>query len=213
MRGRVGRGADMVDAHESSLRSFLLLGGTLERRAENIAKCRAGIGGAVLGDRLLLLGDFERLDGDRHLMGAAVELGDARIDLLTDREAFGALLGTVASELRALDEGGEIGPDQLHLKAGLLHLDDLARHHGALLDVPGLRKRIAFELLHAERNALLLNIDVKHLGSYLVALLEVVDDLLTRALPVEIGEMDHAVDVAVEPKEQAELGFVLDLAL
>jgi len=53
-------------------------------------------------------------------VGAAVELRDASIDLLADREAFGALLGTVASELRALDEGGEVGPDQLHLKAGLL---------------------------------------------------------------------------------------------
>src|SRR5207302_2268925 len=32
-------------------------------------------------------------------------------------------------------------------------------------------------------------------------------------LPVEIGQMDHAVDVALEPEEQAELGLVLDLAL
>src|SRR5262249_5272557 len=143
----------------------------------------------------------------------AVELRDASVDLLADRETFGALLGTVASKLRALDEGGEVGPDQLDLKAGLLHLEDLARHNGALLDVADLRKRIAFELLHAQRNALLLDVDVKHLGPYLVALLEIVDDLLAWALPVEIGEVDHAVNVAVEPEEQAELGLVLDLAL
>src|SRR5439155_1751885 len=42
--------------------------------------------------------------------------------------------------------------------------------------------------------------------------LVLVDDLLAGALPVEIGEMHHAVHVAVEAEEQAELGLVLDLA-
>src|SRR4051794_27758253 len=35
-----------------------LLAGALERGAENVAERRAGIRGAVLGNRLLLLGDF-----------------------------------------------------------------------------------------------------------------------------------------------------------
>ena len=77
----------------------------LERGAENVAERRARIGGAVLGDRLLLLGDFERLDRDLHLVGAAVELGDAGVDLLADREALRPLLAAVARQLRALDEG------------------------------------------------------------------------------------------------------------
>ncbi len=46
-----------------------------------------------------------------------------------------------------------------------------------------------------------------------VALLVLFDDLLARTLPVEVGQMDHAVDVAVEAQEQAEFGLVLDLAL
>ena len=49
-------------------------------------------------------------------------------------------------------------------------------------------------------------------GLDLVALLVLLDHLLARPLPVEIGQMDHAVDVAVEAEEQAELGLVLDLA-
>ena len=73
-------------------------------------------------------------------------------------------------------------------------------------------ERIAFELLDAERDALLLDIDVEHLRLDLVALLVLLDHLLARTLPVEIGEVDHAVDVAVEAEEQAELGLVLDLA-
>jgi hypothetical protein len=50
----------------------------------------------------------------------------------------------------------------------------------ALLDVARLGERIAFELLDAERDALLLDIDVEHLGLDHVALLEVVDHLLAR---------------------------------
>src|SRR5208283_4324636 len=69
------------------------------------------------------------------------------------------------------------------------------------------------ELFDAERNALLLDIDVEHLRLGLVALLVLLDDLLAGAFPVEIGEMHHAVDIAVETKEQAELGLVLDFAL
>ena len=72
---------------------------------------------------------------------------------------------------------------------------------------------IALELLDAERDALLLDVDVEHLGLDLVALLVLLDHLLAGTLPVEIGEMHHAVDVAVEAEEQAELGLVLDLAL
>ena len=80
------------------------------------------------------------------------------------------------------------------------------------LQVARLGERIALELLDAERDALLLDVDVEHLRLHLVALLVLVDHLLARTLPVEVGEMDHAVHVAVEAEEQAELGLVLDLA-
>src|SRR5208337_328551 len=59
----------------------------------------------------------------------------------------------------------------------------------------------------------LLDVDVEHLGAHPVALLVVLDRLFARTRPVEVGEMDHAVDVAVEADEEAELGLVLDLAL
>ena len=69
------------------------------------------------------------------------------------------------------------------------------------------------ELLDAERDALLLDVDVEHLGLDHVATVVVLERLLARLLPVEIGEVDHAVDIAVEADEQAELGLVLDFAL
>src|SRR6185369_1465958 len=73
-------------------------------------------------------------------------------------------------------------------------------------------ERIRLELLDAERDALLLDIDVENLRAHLVALLVLLDHLLARTLPVQIRAVDHSVLVAVEAEEQAELGLVLDLA-
>src|SRR5258708_30997110 len=94
-----GRGATRVD-----LVFLVFLALALERGAEDVAERGARIGGAVLGDRLLLLRHFERLDRHLHLAGAAVELRDPRLDLLADREALPPLLPPVARHLRALDE-------------------------------------------------------------------------------------------------------------
>src|ERR1700687_5844074 len=191
----------------------LLVGGLLERGAEDVAERRARIGGAVLRDGFLLFGDFQRLDRDLHLAGLLVELDHPRIDLFADGETLGALIGTLARQFGPLDEGGEVGAGDLHLDAAFLHFEHFAGHDRALLDVARLGEGVAFELLDAERDALLFDIDVEHHGFHHVALLEVVDYLLARKLPVEIGQMDHAVDIALEPEEQAELGLVLDLAL
>src|SRR5580693_3777591 len=199
---------------------LVLLALALERGAEDVAQRRAGIRGAVLRDGFLLLGDFQRLDRDLHFVGAAIELDDAGVDLLADGEAVRTLLGTVARQLRALDEGGVLGADDLHVDAAFLHVDHLAGDDGTLLELAGgagfgrgSRATAAAQLLDAERDALLLDVDVEHLRLDLVALLVLLDDLLARPFPVEIGQVHHAVDVAVETEEQAEFGLVLDLAL
>src|SRR6267142_1385411 len=93
----------------------LLLRAALERGAEHVAQRRAGIGGAVLRDGFLLLGDFQRLDRDLHLAGLLVELDHPRVDLFADRETLGALIAALARQLRALDEGGEVGARNLDL--------------------------------------------------------------------------------------------------
>src|SRR5215813_13715758 len=211
-------GSPLLDSSGLAFLSlFLFLGRlfrcALERGAEDVAERRPRISGAVLGDRLLLFRHFERLDRDLHLVGAAVELGDAGVDFLPDRETLRPLLAAVARQLGALNEGGEVAADDLHVDTGVLHLGHLAGHDRAFLEIAGALHGIVCELLDAQRNALLLDIDVEHLGLDLVALLVLLDHLLARPLPVEVGEMDHAVDVAVEAEEQPELGLVLDLAL
>src|SRR5215207_4681573 len=148
---------DPSDSRKSRTRLFLVLG--LQGGAEDVAERRTRIGRAVLSHGFLLLSDLEGLDGDGDATGLAVELRDAGIELLAGGEALGALVGAVTSELVALDEGGEVGVDDLHLQAAVLHLENLAGDDLALPDLAGIREGIARKLLDAERDALVLETD------------------------------------------------------
>src|SRR5690349_7085555 len=131
----------------SQVSRSLLVAALLERLAENVAQGRARIGRTVLRDGFLLFGHFERLDRHLDLAGLLVELDHAGIDLLADGEAFGALVVAVTRELRALDEGREVGTGDLHLDTAFLHFEHFAGHDRALLDIARLGEGVAFELL------------------------------------------------------------------
>src|SRR5690606_14230910 len=198
-------------------RGLLLLGALLlQRSTQDVSERSAGVGRAVLGDRLLLLGDLERLDRDGDLARLLVEGSDAGIHLLADGETLRTLLVAVARQVRALDEGVDVVVDQLHLDAAVLDTGDLAGDDRALAQFARGRRfadGVTTELLDAERDALLLDVHVENLRLHHVAAVVLLDRLLARTVPVQVGEVDHAVDIAVETYEQAELGLVLDLAL
>src|SRR5687768_13361155 len=115
----------------------LLVGGLrlLKRGAEDVTQRGAGVGRAVLRHRLLLLGDLEGLDRQRHAARLAVELRHAGVDSLAGGKALGPLVAAVAGELGAADEGRQVGVDDLHLETGVLHLEDLAGDDLALADL------------------------------------------------------------------------------
>ena len=71
----------------------------------------------------------------------------------------------------------------------------------------------AFELLHAEADALLFDVDVEHLRLDHLALAVERQRFLARHAPGDVRHVDHAVDIAFEADEQAEFGRVLDFAL
>src|SRR3954465_6102036 len=73
--------------------------------------------------------------------------------------------------------------------------------------------RVAVELLDAQADALLLNVDVQHLGLDPLALRIILDGFLARLGPGEVGQVHHAVHVRIQADEQPELGDGLDLAL
>src|SRR5258708_849089 len=185
----------------------------LQRRAEDVAEVGARIGGAVFGHRLLFLLHFARLDREAELARRLVDRRYLGVDLFADGEAVGALLAAVARQIRLADEARHAVADR-HLDALIGDRRDGAGHDRALLQ--GLQRRfmrIDGKLLDAEADALLLDVDVEHLDLDHVALVVVGDRLLARLAPIEVGEMDHAVDLAGQADEEAELGDVLDLAL
>src|SRR5262249_27842476 len=98
---------------------LFFLAALLQGRAQDVAERGAGVGGAVLRDRFLLLGDFQRLDRDRDLVGLTVERSDAGVHLLADGETLGTLLAAITGQIGALDEGNELGADDLDVDAGL----------------------------------------------------------------------------------------------
>src|SRR5690606_34767685 len=195
------------------LASALLL---LQRLAQDVAEARARIGRAILRHRLLLLGDLERLDREVGLL-RAVEAGDHGVELLADLEALRPLLVTVATKVAALDEAGRAVVARLDVKPAVIDREHRHRDDIALADAAGRRARFddaaALELLHAEADALLLDIDVEHHRLHGLTLVMHAQRFLARNAPGDVGHVDHAVDVAGQADEQAELGRVLDLAL
>src|SRR5690606_20377573 len=184
-----------------------------EGRAENIAEAGTAVGGAVLRHRLLFLVGLVRLDREADATAVAVDRGDLRVHPFADREPLRTLLAAVARQLGATDEARDVA-GQRQLDAVLVHRRDGAGHH--LTPANALERgleRIVLELLDAEADTLLLHVHVQHLHPDSVAAVVVLDRLRARPLPVEVGEVDHAVDVARQADEQAELGDVLDLAL
>src|SRR5205814_5612783 len=71
----------------------------------------------------------------------------------------------------------------------------------------------ALELLHAERNALLLDVDIENLRLHGLTFAVELQRLFARHAPGDVGHVDHAVDVAFKADKQAEFGRILDLAL
>src|SRR5436190_23033758 len=101
-------------------RSLLFL--VLERSAQDVAERGTRVRRAVGGDRLLLFGDFQRLDRQRDLAGLLVVLGDARVDLLALAEALGTLVVAVAAEIGAADERGHLAVGELDLDTAVVDL-------------------------------------------------------------------------------------------
>src|SRR5262245_8080062 len=108
----------------------------LERSTQDVSKRSAGIGSAVLGDRLFFLGNLKRLDGNADLVRLAIKLRNARVHFLPDGETLGTLLATIARQVRALDKGCQIGADDLDVDAGFFHLGHLAGDKDPFLRSP-----------------------------------------------------------------------------
>src|SRR4051812_28628976 len=192
--------------------ALLLALGAAQRRAENVAEAGARVRRPEFLHGLLLFFDFLRLDRQADTAAAAIDLGDLGVDLFADGETIRTLFGTLTRQIGLADEAGEPVGDRDFDTAigdgGDGRGDDVALLHAG----SGTLERIRGELLDAQADALFLDIDVENLDLDLIALLELGDGFFARLVPVDIGHVDHAVDIAGQTNEQTELGDVLDFA-
>src|SRR5689334_7127272 len=134
---------------------------TADRRAEDVAEAGAGIGRTEFLHRPLLLIDLARLDRQCDPPRCPVDRGNFRIDPLADRETVRALFAAVARQLGFADEAGHVvGQHDLDAAIGDARDragDDLALAQG----LHALLERVGFELLDAEADALLVDIDIE----------------------------------------------------
>ena len=101
----------------------------------------------------------------------------------------------------------------LHDRAEVQHLGDRTLDHGAER-VAGLHvlPRVGRELLDAQAEALLVDVDVEDHRLDLVALLEVIRRVLDLVGPGDVGHVDEAVDALLDADEETEVRDVADLA-
>src|SRR5690606_7773250 len=174
-------------------------------RAAFVATC-------VVGDGFTLLVDFLGLHGQAHHAVLAIHADHTGFDVVTLVQGASGVLDALAGQLGgtqvALDAVAEIDA-----RALAVHFDDLAGHHRALrMLAREQRERILVQLLDAERAALAPGIHGQHHRLDFVALLVITDGFLARQVPGDVGQVNQAVDAAIQADEDAEIGNRLDLA-
>src|SRR5262249_24754749 len=129
-----------------------------------------------------------------------------------DCEAVGTLLAAIARQLGFADKAGHPIADH-HIDAAVIRSRDRA---GNDLPLPQLchsgLEGVGLQLLDAEADALLLDIGVEHLYAHRIALAVIVHRILAGTAPIDVGHVDHAVDIAGQADKQPELGNVANLA-
>src|SRR5690606_7992802 len=185
-----------------------------------VAERSARIGRTEVGNGFTLFGDFERLDRELDAAGLAVVLGDGCVDLFALAETLGTLVVAIAGEVGATDEGRDFAVRDANFDAAFVDVDDFGGDNSVLAQATGfaassctrLGQIISSELLDAEADAFLFDVDIENLGLDDIATVVVVESDFTGLLPVEVGQVNHAVHIAFEADEQAEFGLVLDFA-
>src|SRR3546814_18340587 len=114
-------------------------------------------------------------------------------------ETLRLLLVAIARQVRAPDEAGRAIVADLHFKAAVADFqhrdgDDLVLARAG--SGSGSGRSATLKLLHAKRDALLLDIDVQNHGLNRLALMVQVARVLARNAPADVRHVDLAVHIA-----------------
>src|SRR6266545_3810747 len=166
----------------------------------------------VLAVVLLAAVAVERLDRERDLPLLKVHVDDLHVDLLALRHDVARVLDALVLHLGDVDEPLDAGLE-LHEGAEVGDLRDLPLHARADRVTLGERgPRIRLDLLDAEAEPLVLDVDVEHRRLDDVTLLELLAGVLDPLRPRDVGDVHEAVDALLDADEDAEVGDVADLA-
>src|SRR6516162_5516201 len=218
MRERVDHRVGRWQARGRAVCSGLLFGlflpaGAIDRGTENVTEAGARIRGPEFGHRSLLLVDLTGLDRQCQLARCAVNGGNLGVDFFADRKAVGPLFAAVTRQFGFADEAGHTIANQ-DIDARIVGRRDRPGNDIAFFQLGHSRfERVGFELLDPEADPLLLDIDIEHFDPHRVTLAVVVDGVLAGATPIDIGHVDHTVDVTRQTDEEAKFGDVANLAL
>src|SRR5690554_1572779 len=211
----VKRGPKVLQVSLCSLQNLFLFA-ILEGSAQDVAQRCARSGRTVIGNSFFFFGDFERLDRELDALGLAIILGDAGVNLFALAETLRTLIVAIAAEVGTADEGSHFAVGETDFDAAIVDLGDGTGDDRTLADAAfgagSVGDFAGRQLLDAQADAFLLDVNIEDLGRNHVTAVVVFQSDFARLLPIEIGEVDHAVDIAVEANEQAEFGLVLDFA-
>src|SRR5579883_2312685 len=163
-------------------------------------------------DLLALLAAPQRLDREADALLARVDVDHLRLYRIAHLEERARLVDALARELGDVDEA--LDPLlELHEHPEVGDARHRAAHARAGRVAPRHRApRVGGELLDAERDALVVDVDAEHHGLHLVALLVELGGVLHLARPVQVGDVHEPVDPLGHLHEEAEVGEALHLA-
>src|SRR6185503_19432582 len=163
-------------------------------------------------DLVTLLAAAERLDRKRDALLAGIDLRHLGFDFVADLVERSRTVHALGRELRDVDQALDALFD-LHEHAEVGDAGDRATHAYAR-GIPPRHggPRVFGQLLDTERDALVVDVDAEHHRFDVVALLEELRGVLDLLGPVEVGDVDQAVDALGELDEEPEVGDALHLA-
>ncbi|ABA50251.1 hypothetical protein BURPS1710b_2994 [Burkholderia pseudomallei 1710b] len=185
----------------------------LQQRAE---VGRTGRSGARIGlqaaHRFLLLGRILRLDRQVDAARLAIDVDHHRVDLLAFLQHVASVFDAILRDFRRTQVALDVRRQRDDRALRIDRLHDAVDDRTLVVHRDVVAERIAFELLDAERNAFLLDVDAEHDRLDFIALLVLADSLFAGFAPRQVRQVDEAVDAARQADEHAEIGDRLDRA-
>ena len=160
--------------------------------------------------RLFFLGNFQRLDRQADATVALVKIGHHSVNFIADIETLRTLVFAVARQVAAADKGRNIRVANCHFQPAIINGGHFASHRIAATQIGDALKRVAIKLFNAKADALFFLVNIQHNRFNGLAFGELRQGFFAGHIPIQIGNMHHAVNFIGQTDKQPEFGDVFD---